>query len=75
MTAEFTMDKPQIIAHIQKSVNFTLYDAKWIPRSAKIVVLGTFPRGTGALQVYELSKGDLTLVHEVIVLAVVYEIS
>ena len=59
------MDKPQIIAHVQKSLNYTLFDCKWIPSSAKFVVLGNHPRGTGALQVYEVSQGDAKLVTEV----------
>lgn len=58
------MDKPQIIAHVQKSLNYTLFDAKWIPCSAKFVVLGNYARGTGALQIYEISHGDVKLVHE-----------
>ncbi|XP_013404845.1 WD repeat-containing protein 92 isoform X2 [Lingula anatina] len=58
------MEKPQIIAHVQKSLNFTLFDTKWIPCSAKFVVLGNHPRGTGALQVYEVSHGDVKLLHE-----------
>ena len=36
-----------------------------MPSSAKIVVLGSHPRDTGALQVYELSKGQLNLILEV----------
>jgi len=59
------MDKPQIIAHVQKSMNFTLFDCRWVPCSAKFVVLGNHARGTGALQIYEMSHGDISLVHEV----------
>jgi len=59
------MEKPQIIAHIQKPVNYTLFDSKWIPSSAKFVVLGNYARGTGALQIYEVSHGDATLVKDV----------
>ena len=59
------MDKPQIIAHVQKSLNYTLFDTKWIPCSAKFVVLGNHTRGTGAMQVYEISHGDVKLVQEV----------
>ena len=62
------MDKPQIILHIQKSMNYTLFDCKWIPCSAKFVVLGNYARGTGAMQVYEISHGDIKLVHEVCLL-------
>ena len=59
------MDKPQIIAHVQKSLTYTLFDAKWIPCSAKFVVLGSHAKGTGALQVYEVSHGDVKLIHDV----------
>ena len=52
-----TFTKPQIIAHVEKSLDFTLYDAKWIPRSARFIVLGSRPRGTGTLQIYELTSG------------------
>ena len=50
--------KPQIIAHVEKSVDYTLYDAKWIPRSARFIVFGSRARGTGAMQVYEMSSGE-----------------
>ena len=59
------MDKPQIIAHVQKSMNYTLFDCRWVPCSAKFVVLGNHARGTGALQIYEMSHGDINLIHEV----------
>ncbi|XP_038071496.1 WD repeat-containing protein 92-like [Patiria miniata] len=59
-------DKPQIIAYIQKSLNFTLYDTRWVPCSARFVVLGNHPRKTGALHVYEMSaEGDAKLLQEV----------
>lgn len=58
------LDKPQIIAHIEKSVNYTLFDVKWLPCSAKLVVLGSHPKDTGALQLYEVSKGELKQVLE-----------
>ncbi|KAI8487592.1 PREDICTED: WD repeat-containing protein 92-like [Branchiostoma belcheri] len=58
------VDKPQIIAHVEKSLNFTLFDCKWIPCSAKFVVLGNHARGTGALQIYEVSKGEVKLLKE-----------
>ncbi|TNN80949.1 WD repeat-containing protein 92 [Liparis tanakae] len=57
--------KPQIIAHIQKSLNYTVFDSKWIPRSARFVCLGNFARGTGVMQIYELQHGEAVLVKEV----------
>lgn len=59
------LEKPQIITHIEKNVNYTVFDVKWLPSSAKVVALGSCPRDTGALQVYEISKGELKLVKEV----------
>ncbi|KAJ8308531.1 hypothetical protein KUTeg_013405 [Tegillarca granosa] len=59
------MDKPQIILHVQKSVNYTLFDTKWIPQSAKFVALGNYARGTGAIQIYEMDHGDVKLVKEI----------
>ena len=60
-----SLEKPQIIIHLEKQLNYTVYDTKWIPCSAKFVALGSHPRNTGAVQIYELSKGELKLVSEV----------
>ena len=64
------MDKPQIILHAQKALNFTLFDSKWIPSSAKFVVIGNQPKGTGTIQIYEVSHGDVDLVKQVVVVVV-----
>ena len=61
-------EKPQLITHVQKSLNFTLYDARWIPHSARFVILGSHPTGTGAVQIYELTRGDAKLLKEVVAL-------
>lgn len=58
-------DKPQIITHIEKSLNYTVFDVKWIPSSAKFITMGMYPRDTGALQVFELSKGNVNQIKEV----------
>lgn len=60
------LSKPQIIAHIQKSLNYTVFDSKWIPSSAKFVCLGNFARGTGVLQIYEVQHGEAQLIKEVV---------
>jgi len=59
------LSKPQIICHIEKSVDYSLFDAKWIPCSAKFVVMGSRPRGTGIIQIYEVSSGELKLVKNI----------
>lgn len=51
-------DAPQIIEHINQSLTFTPTDAKWVPASARFVVLGTNPKGTGAMHMYELDAGE-----------------
>uniref|UniRef100_A0A3P8RCX9 Dynein axonemal assembly factor 10 n=1 Tax=Astatotilapia calliptera TaxID=8154 RepID=A0A3P8RCX9_ASTCA len=59
------LSKPQIITHIQKSLNYTVFDSKWIPCSAKFVCLGNFPSGTGVIQIYEVHQGEAQLIKEV----------
>lgn len=58
------LKKPQIIAHIEKSMNFSIFDTKWIPLSAKFVVMGSKPNGNGIVQIFELNSGELDLVKE-----------
>lgn len=53
-----------MIAHIEKSLDYSVFDVKWIPCSAKFVVIGSKPKGTGILQVFELNKGELDKVKE-----------
>lgn len=59
------MEKPQILVYAEKSLNYSAFDVKWVPKSAKVVALGSHARGTGALQVYELNDGKLELLHDV----------
>jgi len=54
-----TLANPQIIAHLEKSLNYTLFDVKWVPCSARFVVVGSHPKGTGAIQVFEMSQKEL----------------
>ncbi|XP_055494830.1 dynein axonemal assembly factor 10 [Leucoraja erinacea] len=59
------LEKPQIISHIHKSLNYTLFDCKWIPCSAKFVCMGNYARGTGVMQVYEVCQGEAVLLKEI----------
>ncbi|XP_055902319.1 dynein axonemal assembly factor 10 [Eupeodes corollae] len=59
------MNKPQIIEHIAHSLNYTIFDVKWIPCSAKFVVIGSKPNGTGILEVYELNETDVDLIKSI----------
>lgn len=56
---------PQIIEHITHSVNYTPFEIRWIPSSARLCVLGSLPKGTGAIQIYEMNRGTLKLTTEV----------
>ena len=66
------LEKPQIIVHVQKGLNYTAYDAKWIPCSARFVVLGSHPKGTGAMQIYEVSRGSANLLKDVSGFCLIY---
>jgi hypothetical protein len=59
------MEKPQIITYVEKSTSLSLFDCRWIPCSAKFVVLGSKPRGTGVINIYEINEGDVKLLKEV----------
>ena len=59
---------PQLIEHAQKSLTFTPFDVKWVPSSARFVLLGQTPSAKGIFQVYQLdqkTKGRLKLLSEV----------
>ncbi|XP_070259153.1 dynein axonemal assembly factor 10-like [Myotis yumanensis] len=55
----------QIIAYIQKGLNYTVFDCKWMPCSAKFVTMGNFAQGPGVIQLYEIRHGDLKLLREI----------
>ncbi|GAB0093915.1 WD repeat-containing protein 92 [Sergentomyia squamirostris] len=59
------MDKPQIVEFLTQSVNYSVFDVKWIPRTAKFIVVGSRPQGTGVLQVYELEENTLQVRGEI----------
>ena len=59
-----TLNAPQIIEHISKPLNYTPFDVKWLPCSAKIVVTGQTPRAKGIIQIYQMNKGKLELTSE-----------
>lgn len=60
-------DAPQIIEHIHKGINFTPYDTRWVPYSARFVTMGIHSNAKGALNVYQLNNGDLETVVEGVV--------
>jgi hypothetical protein len=58
------MDKVQQLVHIEKSLNYSIYDVKWIPYSAKFVVIGTKTNGRGVIEIYELDSPNVNLIKE-----------
>ncbi|GBG60252.1 hypothetical protein CBR_g3496 [Chara braunii] len=50
---------PSILEHVRKTVDVTVYDTKWIPCSARFVLLGSHSKSTGSIQVYELAGNDV----------------
>ncbi|ODM94969.1 WD repeat-containing protein 92 [Orchesella cincta] len=59
------MDKPQIICHVEKSLNYTLFDCKWIPKTAKFIVVGSQPRGTGTIELFEICSTDVRSISKI----------
>ncbi len=53
-----TDDNPRILEHIHHSLTYTVYDTKWIPKSARFVSLGSYPRQSGVIEVYSLKDGN-----------------
>ena len=60
-----TLNAPQIIEHINHSLTYTPFDVKWIPCSAKFVVVGQTPRANGIIQIFQMNEGKLELANEV----------
>ncbi|KAI8925571.1 WD40-repeat-containing domain protein [Entophlyctis helioformis] len=58
------LDKCQLVVHASRSLAYTAYDVRWVPSSARFVILGQLPRGTGMLEVCQLSNGTVTKIHE-----------
>jgi WD repeat-containing protein 92 len=58
-----TTSAPQIIEHIHQPLLFTPFDVKWLKNSAKLVVVGQYPKATGAVRLYELETGKLKELH------------
>lgn len=57
-------NNPQIIEHLSQSVNFTPFETRWVPSSARFIVAGCYPKGTGTVKIYGLDAGKTTLISE-----------
>jgi len=56
---------PQIIEHVKEPLTFTPFETRWVPQSARFVILGQNPRATGAIRVCQLSQGKCEKLTEV----------
>ena len=54
----------EILEYSTTSVDFTPHDSRWIPHSARFVVLGETAKSTGRLGVFKLSDSGVTSVCE-----------
>lgn len=53
------MNKTQIIEHISQPVDYSIFDVKWVPSTAKFLSIGSNPNGTGVLQVLEMNENKV----------------
>lgn len=58
------LQKPQIICHVEKPLNYVIHDIKWIPCSAKFVSIGGRSDGAGTIEVYSLIENGIEKVSE-----------
>ncbi|KAJ7402219.1 hypothetical protein BTVI_88357 [Pitangus sulphuratus] len=65
MSAAPGPERPQVVSHAQQALSYTVFDCKWVPRSARLLCLGSAARGTGLVQLYELRGGRLELLREI----------
>lgn len=58
------LEKPQIIVLIEKSLNYNVHAVKWIPSSAKFVVMGGQSNGSGLIEVYNMNVDGVEKLQE-----------
>lgn len=57
--------KTQIIEHVLEQVDYSVFDVKWIPSTAKFLSIGSNANGTGVLQVFEINENKVQSVLKV----------
>lgn len=65
MSSVLGPERPQVVSHVQQALSYTVFDCKWVPRSARLMCLGSAARGTGVIQLYELHGARLEVLREV----------
>uniref|UniRef100_A0A2P2IDD9 WD repeat-containing protein 92-like n=2 Tax=Hirondellea gigas TaxID=1518452 RepID=A0A2P2IDD9_9CRUS len=57
------MEKPQLVIHIEKNFNYNMFDVKWVPSSARLVVMGCSAQGKGKLEILEMSSDEVNIIN------------
>ena len=60
-----TINAPQIIEHLNRSLDYTPYDVKWIPDTCKFMLGGERPKATGLIEIHQLTKGELKVISKI----------
>eukprot|EP01006_Ploeotia_vitrea_P017340 TRINITY_DN48441_c0_g1_i1.p1 TRINITY_DN48441_c0_g1~~TRINITY_DN48441_c0_g1_i1.p1 ORF type:complete len:359 (+),score=19.25 TRINITY_DN48441_c0_g1_i1:42-1118(+) len=58
-------NRQQIIEYAKKSATVTVFNVAWVPKSARFVGVGNYPRNTGCIIIYNLARGELQVAEEV----------
>lgn len=53
------MNKTQIIEHVTQPVEYSVFDVKWVPSTAKFLAIGSNSNGTGVLQVFQMNENEI----------------
>lgn len=59
-----SLQKPQIICHNVKNLDYAVHDVKWIPCSAKFVAIGGKSNGAGIVETFSLGCDGIEKVSE-----------
>lgn len=54
-----------MFSYIKHVENFSIFDTKWIPHTAKFVAIGGRANGTGLIKVYEMNSSKIDVVREI----------
>lgn len=57
------MDQPFIFTYISHNENFSIFETKWIPGTAKLAAIGGNGNSTGCIKVFELNGDRLDILH------------
>lgn len=54
-----------MFVHITHNENFSIFDTKWLPQTAKFAAVGAKSNGSGFIKVYELDGEKLDVTREI----------